>query len=296
MARSRSWLAALVLVGKTASAQPIMVPEHECKVTVALAPDDARAEIEAWVRAEPRCVRELEVRVVPTEDGLYLSATDPHGHVRERVVPDAQAAAVLVVSWMADDSLGGRLPARAAIDPTPPTPVQDVDDPEIPREVMAPGLVRTVMRRDASRGHRWLTIGAIGTTGERGGVRASIDLFSGRTWSLGLAGGAQVGEHDQRSAQARIVVGATHAFGPVALRAHLGFGVDAAPPSDRMQADRMDSARDTDHTRVRPVLEAGLLAKIRISGAWGLVGGPIVSVSPDAPASASLFLGVQHGL
>ncbi len=293
MARPRSWLAALVLLGGTARAQPIVVPEHECKVTVALAPDDARAEIEAWVSAEPRCVRELEVRVVPTEDGLYLSATDPRGHVRERVVPDAQAAAVLVVSWMADDSLGGRLPVRAAVEPAP---VQEADDADVPREVMAPGLVRSMMRRDASRGQRWLTIGAIGSTGERGGARASIDLFAGRTWSLGLAGAAQVGDHGQSSAQALVVIGATHAFGSVSLRAHLGFGVDAAPPSDRMPADRMDTGRDADDTRMRPVIEAGVLAKLSITGAWGLVGGPIVSVSPDAPARASLFLGVQHGL
>src|SRR5262249_45669644 len=116
----------LLLAGAgSAAAQPVTHPEAEaCKVTVAFAPDEVRAEVEAWVRAEPRCERELVVRVTPTEDGLYLTATDLKGHVRERVVPDAQSAAVLVVSWMADDSIG-------------PTPTERADAEEVPVE--APG-------------------------------------------------------------------------------------------------------------------------------------------------------------
>ena len=58
-----------------AFAQPVTHPERgPCKVVIALAPDAVRTEIEAWVRAEPRCEHELEVRVVPTQDGYYLSA------------------------------------------------------------------------------------------------------------------------------------------------------------------------------------------------------------------------------
>lgn len=297
MTRSGALIAALLLVGGSASAQPITAPEQTCNVTVALAPDDVRAEIEAWVRAEPRCVRELEVRAVPTEDGLYLSATDPRGHVRERVVPDAQAAAVLVVSWMADDSLGGRLPAHVTPPPPEATPVASSDD-EVPREVMAPGLVRSVLRRDAARGQRWLTLGAIGASNERAGGRASIDVLAGRTFSIGLAGGWQRGERDQGSAQARLVIGASHAFGRVTLRAQLGFGIDVSRTEERMgmTIDRMDAARGDD-ARIQPALEAALLAKVSLTGAWGLVGGPMVTALPDAhAASGSIFLGVQHGL
>ena len=77
---------ALLATTTIAAAQPITQPAETtepCRVVVVLAPPDVRAEIEAWVKAEPRCVRELEVRVVPTRDGLYLSASDREGHVRE---------------------------------------------------------------------------------------------------------------------------------------------------------------------------------------------------------------------
>lgn len=290
MPRSRSWIAAVVVLAGTANAQPITQPDRECRVVIAVAPDDVRAEIEAWVRAEPRCLRELEVRVVPTEDGLYLSATDARGHVRERVVPDAQSAAVLVVSWMADDSLGPRLPSRAAVEPPEAAPTY-ADDSEIP---MVPGLARAVQRRDAARGRRWLTFGALGSDHERGGLRASIDLFASGTWSLGIAGGLQRGDHDEGTGQARVVIGASHSLGRISVRAQLGLGVDTTRPNDRMERDQMDSAHD--HPRVLPAIEAGVLAKLRITDAWGIVGGPIASATPEAPPTLSMFLGVQYGL
>lgn len=98
--------AAVAAGGAPAWAQAAPAPaDRACRVTIAEAPGDVRAEIEAWVRAEPRCRRELEVRVVAAAGGLHLRAREPDGHVRERIVPDAQSAAVLVVSWMADDSI-----------------------------------------------------------------------------------------------------------------------------------------------------------------------------------------------
>lgn len=292
MARSRSLIAALVVLAGTANAQPVTQPDRECRVVIVLAPDDVRAEIEAWVRAEPRCLRELEVRVVPTEDGLYLSATDARGHVRERVVPDAQSAAVLVVSWMADDSLGPRLPSRAAVEPPPEAAPTYAEDWEIP---MAPGLVRVVQRRDAARGRRWLTFGAIGSGREQRGLRAQIDLFAGRTWSLGIAGGGQGNEHDEGTGQARVVIGATHSLGRLSVRAQLGLGVDVAKQNDRMERDQMDPSREGP-PHVLPAIEAGVLGQLRISDRWGLVGGPIVSATPEARPTLSVFLGVQRGL
>jgi hypothetical protein len=86
----------LALAARTAHA--------ECTVDVARAPDDVRTTIQRWVAAESHCAHALEVRIVPTEGGLYLYARDEHGVVRERVVPDGQAAGVLVASWVADDS------------------------------------------------------------------------------------------------------------------------------------------------------------------------------------------------
>jgi hypothetical protein len=207
------------------------------------------------------------------------------------VVPDAQSAAVLVVSWMADDSLGPRLPAHAAVEAAPePT---SAEDSEVPGEVMAPGLVRSMVRRDAAHGRRWLTFGAIGASDDDIGVRGQIDLFAGRTWSLGLAGGARSGERGDSAGQARVVLGATHSRGPISLRAQLGFGVDVESANDRM--DRTEMAHD-DRARIVPAIDAAVLARLRITDAWGLVGGPIVEATPDADPSLRVFLGVQHGL
>src|SRR5213075_54522 len=104
------------------------------------------AEIESWVRAEPRCERELVVRVMPTDDGmLYLTATDQRGHVRERVIPDAQSAAVLVVSWMADDSIGPVPTVRADAEPVPveapgTRAPREIRDDELPGGIEFGGL------------------------------------------------------------------------------------------------------------------------------------------------------------
>src|SRR5690606_33438513 len=75
-----------------------------CPVTIVRAPDDVREVVEQAVRAEPACTTALALRVVPTAGGLYVLARDEHGRVRERVVPHAQAAGVLVASWVADDA------------------------------------------------------------------------------------------------------------------------------------------------------------------------------------------------
>jgi hypothetical protein len=210
------------------------------------------------------------------------------------MVPDAQSAAVLVVSWMADDSLGSRLPSRAALDPAPLEPAPAAaDDSEIPGEVMAPGLLRSMQRR--ARGRRWLTLGAVGSEHEGIGLRAQVDLFAGRLWSLGLAGGWRDGRHDGDAGQARVVIGASHSLGRISLRAQLGLGVDVTTSTDEMNRDAMEPARSP-HPRVLPAVEASVLAKVRISDAWGLVGGPIVTATPDTHPSLSVFLGVQYGL
>ncbi len=116
--------AAVVIVGAASPARAQPQPRR-CEVTIVRAPDEARAVIEGWVRAEPRCTTSLELRVVPTEGGLYLFARDDGGRIHERVVPDAQSAGVLVASWIADDRLtppGAPAPigpTQAPVDATP---------------------------------------------------------------------------------------------------------------------------------------------------------------------------------
>ncbi|MGE0550581.1 MAG: hypothetical protein AB7O24_03245 [Kofleriaceae bacterium] len=80
-------VASLVLSGSSAVAQPD-APATPCSVTIARAPDDVRAVIEAWVSNEPHCGPSLELRVVPTDDGYYLFARTGEGRIYERVVPD----------------------------------------------------------------------------------------------------------------------------------------------------------------------------------------------------------------
>lgn len=288
----RATAIALLLIGHAAGAQPVTHPStvEPCRVTVATAPPDVRAEIEAWVAAEPRCMRQLEVRVVETEGGLYLSATDPNGHVRDRVVPDAQSAAVLVVSWMADDSLG---PTPPTADDETPTPVER-PAPEIDEE--SPFSLGGHTRFHHSQ-QRYLTLGAIGHEPERARVRVELDLWSTHGLSFGVAGGGGEGV-----GQARVIVGATKAFGRFSVRAQLGLGADlrfdhnqemqdAQQPADLL----MMSGPDHHGDGLLPHAELGLLGRIAIDRNWAVLGGPVLDVSPERGA-VEAFIGVQHGL
>lgn len=180
-------LAFLVLTPSLALAQPVTHPgDVGCRVDVVLAPDSVRRAIESWVAAEPRCAEQLEVRVVPTEGGYYLSARDGSNRVRERIVPDAQSAAVLVVSWMADDSLDPTLP-----EPTPPValrapmPAFDLPEPVVELAVRHRRLERS------AREH-WLSLGAL-ASGNGLGARGQLDMLRGEHWMVGAGGGIEGG-------------------------------------------------------------------------------------------------------
>jgi hypothetical protein len=73
-------------------------------VRIVHAPRNVAAVVAQWLVQEPRCGSPLEVRVVPSREGLYVFARDAGGHVRERTVPDAQSAGVLIASWAAADA------------------------------------------------------------------------------------------------------------------------------------------------------------------------------------------------
>jgi hypothetical protein len=130
-----SILIAVLLVAVRASAQPARpsgADASPCAVTIVRAPDEVRHVIEAWVRNEAACRIALDVRVVPTDGGLYLVARDSAGRLHERIVPDAQAAGVLVASWVANDSVeplpaAPKLPAFVAL-PVSPGMSPPIDD------------------------------------------------------------------------------------------------------------------------------------------------------------------------
>src|SRR5262245_42549065 len=109
-----SFLIAIISLAGSAAAQPVeppvvdpppLVEAHPCAVTIVRAPDDVRRTIEVWVQREVSCRIALDVRAIPTDGGLYLLARESTGRLHERLVPDAQAAGVLVASWVANDSL-----------------------------------------------------------------------------------------------------------------------------------------------------------------------------------------------
>jgi hypothetical protein len=106
----------LVAIGSSTVARAeAPAPGGRCAVEIARAPDEAHEAIARWVAQEPRCGAPLTVRVVPTADGLYVLAQAADGRTFERVVPDAEAAGVLVASWAArvEDQAAARAPVVA---------------------------------------------------------------------------------------------------------------------------------------------------------------------------------------
>lgn len=264
----------------------------DCKVSVVLAPGEVRDEIEAWVAAEPRCERQLEVRVVPTENGLYLSARDPSGRVRERIVPDAQSAAVLVVSWMADDSMGPTIsneqPPRVEV-PRPPD-ITFTDDEDVP----------SILRATANDTHkRTVALGVIG--GERNlGLRGQLDVLVSSRWVLGVGGGWA---HDEvpgpgtTAGQARLLLALRHSVGPIAMRAQFGVGADFIDAGHQMETAETVDQHMHGADPITPALELSLFGSMQLTKSWGLIGGPVLHARGNADEPGlSLLLGVTRHL
>jgi hypothetical protein len=304
MARRHAFVAlgVVALAPAGASADP-------CRVNIVAAPANVRAEIETWVRAEPKCARQLEVRVAPAEGGYDLHARDDRGHVRTRVVPDAQSVAVLVVSWMADDSVAAaplpvEVPSFAdapATDFEIPPPIGAIGEPPPAPTLVAPAP-------GAARAQRWVSFGVL--AGPNGGIRGQIDLVAHRRFRFGIAGGFRHVEDDDHDrsmpvgviandrggergtgiGSARIYAGTYRTLGPVELRAHIGVGVDAIHTWDTMTGD--------DDGKVVPKAEAGVFAGMRVGKEWGVLGGPVIdkTIGDDKRGNVSLFVGLRRGL
>ena len=297
---------ALLLVASAtpALAQPVTQPEHApCAVEIVHAPAAVRTAIERWVSAEPRCNKHLEVRVVPTAGGFYLLARDDQGQVRERVVPDAQSVAVLVVSWAVDDSLPSTIASAPVAETEPATPVEiapparhapsrQVDD--------SPELDLHVGQRSHRGEHHALMLGGLTAPDGALGARGQLDVLSLHRWTLGISGVWLPGDHDapradmstlRSSSRLGVYAGRSVALGPIELSAQIGAG---AAIESRALMDRRDT------TAVRPFGEASLLVTVPLGSRVGLVAGPVVDVEPphdDVSAlNASLFFGLRIGL
>lgn len=277
----------------TASAQPITRPSQAtCTVRVLEAPDAVRAEIERWVRAEPRCERELDVRVTRVRGGLKLVATSTDGRVRERVIPDAPSAAVLVVSWMADDSIDDALdlaPTPVEIAPAPHVPLPKpppADDAESPLGPSIHGRTPARLLR-----HRWLSLGA--ATGEGGiGAHAQADLLTLDQLSLGLSGGwRERAGGDMRAptslGTATAFAAYTRSFGRFDARAQLGIGAAIERRGDRMGPGEAN---------IEPLLEGGLFLRLHLGDDWGVLAGPLVDARGDGRVDVTGFIGLERRL
>jgi hypothetical protein len=258
-----------------------------CTVNVIAAPDEVRAQIESWVQAEPSCARELRVRVAVTEDGYELTAFDDGGQVRTRVVPDAPSAAVLVVSWMADDSV----PASAE-----PTIAFDSDSP------FSDELSLHARPAATRRPRHWLALGTDLTAQDQVGVRGQIDVLAGAHWMTGVAAGwlqaPALPNHGLGPGmpsgspgaiyKAAAFGGVRGELGPVLLRAQLGLGVDVETRNSEMPTT----------SSLVPVLTSEAFAGVRIHDSWAAIAGPLAEVplSGGGPIQLGAFVGLEFGL
>jgi hypothetical protein len=219
-----SFLIATISLAGSAAAQPVdpppLVEVRPCAVTIVRAPDDVRRAIEEWVQRETSCSIALDVRAIPTDGGLYLLARESTGRLHERLVPDAQAAGVLVASWVANDSL----------EPTPPPPALLVPAPAAPFAVPPTDLILRSPSCDgiacgrSRRGGGWglgVTLLPNDISGAR--LRGEIDLVRASNFAAGLvfAGATAVADNmDPFYEHARRADG--RALGAVSLTLHEG--------------------------------------------------------------------------
>lgn len=249
----------VALASWTAARADDPVTEGSCAVAIARAPDEVHAAIARWVAEEPRCGAPLTVRVVSTADGLYVLAQAADGRTFERVVPDAEAAGVLVASWA----------ARVDDRPVEAPPVAPSAAPPVAPAIGPEGDVGPARVRAADVwGRRWGEVAASvaerDTVGALAGGRLALAV-AGR-WSIGLAADLRVDSVPTITAlgmaerRARIEVAAAlqgawtlHAAA-WRVRAELGLGLGAERFQDWLAL-----------YRVRAGLEVGR----HLAGRWG---------------------------
>jgi hypothetical protein len=206
-------LIAMVSLAGSAAAQPAdpptLVEAHPCTVTIVRAPDDVRREIEDWVHREVACRISLDVRVIPTDGGLYLLARESTGKLHERLVPDGQAAGVLVASWVANDSLEPLPPPP----PAAPVPVLIPAAPFMPPTELilrgAPGACTTLACRGPRRSASWgLGVTVLPTDNSGARVRLDFDVVRTGGFAAGLVLAGASGRGDSMSYYYDVTYGA----------------------------------------------------------------------------------------
>lgn len=277
-------VAVVVAAASPVLAQPITSPET-CEIKIVRAPDDVALDIEAWVRAEPRCNTSLELRVIPTDGGYYLFARRPDGRLHERLVPDGQSAGVLIASWMADDW----------VEPPPaPRPAPVIVNPF---EIGAPGevAVRAQAPRATPPSTKWLSL-SIMTRPQSGGgtgLRAELDLFAHGAWTLGAAAswsgstselfdayGMQTNYLHSSDSKVMAVLARTSRWGGWGLR--VGVGIGAMHTSIEADVPSTTGWQVLEDDGWFATVEASALITRTLGKSWALSAGPILSrISQD---------------
>jgi hypothetical protein len=273
------------------------MPRPQCEVTIARAPDDVRTVVESWVQAEPSCNVKLEIRIVPTEGGLYLLARDEQGRLRERVVPDAQSAGVLIASWVAADSTAANpydvrtppvAPPAPAVAPEPQTQLPAVAPPPQLGPVESahgPGAAPVIASAVAPEKSRWLSLGfmtAMSGTGG-GGIRGEWDLKHKSWATLGvmasvsqsgveLYGYDYYGTIEMMDTKVLGYLALTRDWGKWHLRTAAGIGAVYT------RAMVNSSSSNQEASGLFPAGELSVSLGRDITKSWGLSLGPIVSV------------------
>ncbi len=318
--RNVIYLAALVAAAPAAADPGPGTEPGACQVTIARAPDDVRQVVETWVHSEPQCSIALEVRIVPTDGGLYLLAQDEQGRIRDRIVPDAQTAGVLVASWIADDNA-----------PPPPAPAPDPFATRAPAPITAaesinpPGMVPIAIVTGASGGtpsrDKWLALGALAPlTGTSGvGLRGELDVWRRGAWTFGAAASYTESSMDLYTSTGWGSMGATDLkmiayvgrpwrFGRWQLRPAMGIGFIYAEGTGYVS----DPATSIDVDGTFPTAEGSLVISRDLGKQWAAYGGPLATIIAqrfDEPYYTStpmtvlrndidfaLFAGVRHRL
>ncbi len=299
-----------VLAAASVGAQPVTRPElraEMCGVTFVRAPDDVRFVIEQWLRAEPRCSSTIELRVLPTEGGLYLLAQRPDGRIHERFVPDAQTAGVLVASWVADDWTAPSAPPPAAMAPTPP-PTRALPAPMAIDEPRggAPGAVGViaVAQPHARHSGKWLSLGmAVQLDNEGGGFRAEADVLSLGSWRLGavvsytethfdlMSTSWDYGSLNVGDVKVMATLGRTWTWGRWQLRGGLGIGAlytsSTAEGRTYSTSNPYGDYEGFSSEATSAALELTGLVTRRIGRSWGIGVGPVLTVGETQMSSSS---------
>jgi hypothetical protein len=280
-----SLIAAIVAVASPAFAQPVTSPSL-CSVDLVRAPEDVRNLVERSLVDARHCSVALEVRVVPTADGLYIMARDDRGSVRDRVVPDAQTAAALIASW-ADD---GQPAPIATIDFHTYVRIEPIAAvPGAPGLVPAAQLDDDAAQRD-HRPHHWLSQYLMFGGGDSAvhGLRLEADLLHHEGWTAGVSGTLASSRYSGMTAPEQLDIsdlGATvylaHPFHPggweVQPAVGLGFVYTRAFDFFAPPRSVADPPMPYTYSKVSPIAEASLVAAHTLVGRLSAAIGVIVT-------------------